>query len=124
MGELCASPTGLRQRTFSSPFQGATFSVEDPSRRGPSHCGQSSARASPAHTNQTSTTRIEGMGSSVSLGFVGRGVFGVIQKMMQRRIQPGDAVFVGEILEPPQVLFAEESARFLIGRIAVVDAAA
>src|SRR5262245_15483432 len=110
MGELCASPTGLRQRTFGSPFHGATFSVEDPSRRGPSHCGQSSARASPANTNQTSSTRIEGMSSSVSLGFVGRGVFAVIEKMMQRRIEPGDAVLVGEVLEPAQVFFAEESA--------------
>src|SRR5438067_13489025 len=45
MGELCPSPRGLRQRTLGASFHRLTVSREEPSRRGPSHCGQSSADA-------------------------------------------------------------------------------
>ena len=42
-GELCASATAARQRTVGAVSHGAIVSVEVPSRRGPSHPGQSSA---------------------------------------------------------------------------------
>src|SRR5262249_54261198 len=53
-GELLPSPAGFRHSTLSWPFHGVTFSVEELSRRGPSHCGQSSASAGAVALTQTS----------------------------------------------------------------------
>src|SRR5262249_49095763 len=49
-GELCPSPTRARQTTFGAPVHGLTVSADEPSRLGPSHCGQSAATRSTAQS--------------------------------------------------------------------------
>src|SRR5215831_6380688 len=69
MGELCPSPAALRQRTLGASFQGRTVSLEEPSRRGPSHCGQSSAGATP----QTRTRRARERSRGIVVSSIVRG---------------------------------------------------
>src|SRR5262249_55469545 len=61
-GELKAWPTASRQSTLGGSFQAATCSVVLPSRFGPSHCGQSAARATTAQASSTTTVLNHVMG--------------------------------------------------------------
>src|SRR5262249_47534143 len=63
-GQANPFSTGQRQATLGASFQGASFSAVLPSRRGPSHCGQSSARAAGAASNNTRAVLSHGMGGS------------------------------------------------------------
>src|SRR5436305_6842334 len=75
MGELCPSPTALRQRTLGASFQRRTVSREEPSRRGPSHCGQSSADAIPQKRTRKARERNRGIVvSSIVRGLASGGV--------------------------------------------------
>src|SRR5205807_287107 len=100
------SPTGCRQRTLGASFQAAIVSAEEPSRFGPSHCGQSAAWASAAHMRQASKLRSQIMNTSriiperyvsadvsrISITLLvrpfGKGFLGVVQEMMERGIAP------------------------------------
>src|SRR5262249_31601202 len=115
-GEPWPSPSGARQRTLSSSFHGETFSGDEPSRLGPSHCGQSPAMAVAAMSRKAAMERNRGMGGSPLL-------FGG-EEGVQWSIAPVDAMCVGQRFQAAQVLLGDLIAGFLIGRIAVVDAAA
>src|SRR5262249_49611664 len=49
---------------------------------------------------------------------------GRVEKVVQRCILPGDAVLLGELLEPAQVLLGDLVARFLIRWVAIEDTTA
>src|SRR5262249_38334717 len=137
-GELCPSPTGTRHSTFGSPFHGLTTSVAVPSRRGPSHCGQSSAGAHSGRAARIARGGGRGMGGSFRVSGVRQGqgdatVVGrrccrrrrrrIIQEDVQRGVPPAQAELVGQLLQLADVLLAERLARLLIGRVAEIDAA-
>src|SRR4029453_8437716 len=70
-------------------------------------------------------TRIEEGGSILIRGIGAiRGSLFLIQKLVQRRIPPGNAVFLGNLLEGLQVLLVVLVAGFLVVRVAVIDTAA
>src|SRR5437870_3218687 len=87
-GELLPSPTGCRQRTFGGAFHGATLSELELSRFGPSHCGQSAARLKVGKSiravSEPPIRRIPSL-----LRFTGASL---IEKLVQRRITPLDAI--------------------------------
>src|SRR5262249_24274990 len=122
-------------------FQAATVSVELPSRLGPSHCGQSAARAATPSSSRTSSALMpcirfsrmrndlkERQPISARRGAVlrrtGRSARRVIQEEVPGGIPPVGPRLVGERLEPGEVFLAEGVAGFLVRGVAVVDAAA
>src|SRR5437867_2877772 len=140
-GELWPSPTGCFQSIVGVSFQGATVSWELPSRRGPSHCGQSAARTVAAKVKATKHTLAVFMAFPTGDPFSARAaralngslirgsrwcrrrVFGMIQKMVQGRVVPRNAVCLGEVFQPADVFFANLLGGCLIIGITKVNAA-
>ncbi len=129
-GELCPSPTGCRQTTLRSPFQGLTSSA-DGCRRGSGRAtaaspGRPGREARPS--DQRGAARVVSLpghqtSSRASVKPSRDGLLGVVQERVQRGVAPAHAVFVGQFLQPAQVRLGD-GAGLLVVRVAVVDAAA
>src|SRR5260370_41946568 len=66
-GELLPSPMATDHWALGACFQGATFSGEEASRLGPSHCGQSPAVAVDQHKSSKPAERSQGITISLFL---------------------------------------------------------
>src|SRR5439155_10152595 len=129
------------QRIFGASFEGATICLELPSRRGPSHCGQSAAEMEAVIDNTMKKVMVDFMifpvgdpfSASAAHALNGslmkglrscrHGVFGMIQKMVQGRVVPRNAVLFSQDLQFPQVLLDDLPAGVLVVGIAEVGAA-
>jgi hypothetical protein len=51
-------------------------------------------------------------------------LFGVVEKVVQRRVSPLQPSGAGQVLEPVEVFLGDGLHRFLVGRVAIIDPAA